>query len=267
MSPLPSLTALIALSLPVGAIACIQGKGLPMVRPPLPSMTLPPLTTPAKVEVALDPKGAAQPHTSEAAARETYLEIIKSHEARPANGVPAPADDTINYSASLIFVGRAADAIPVLTALEKAHPGLYSTAANLGTAYELTGDLPNALRWIRAGIERNSASHEGTEWLHVAILETKLKLQNDAAWLATHSVLDAAPAVSKADTFKAIEYQLNERLRFVRPRDAVVADLFYQAALRVEGPAAIARRALLLNESLRFDDLRATEIARLRKPS
>ena len=144
-------------------------------------------------------------------------------------------------------------------------PGLYATAANLGTAYELAGELADALTWIREAIARNAASHAGTEWLHVAILETKLRLQRDSTWLVHHSVLDAAPAHSKEDILHAIEYQLNERLRFVTPIDAVVSDLFYQAALRLPTDDT-ERRNVFFDQSLRFDALRATQIAAERAP-
>ena len=42
--------------------------------------------------------------------------------------------------------------------------------------------------------------------------------------------------------------------------DAVVCDLFYQAALRVTGEDADERRAHYFNESLRFGDWRKAEI-------
>lgn len=47
--------------------------------------------------------------------------------------------------------------------------------------------------------------------------------------------------------------------------DAVVCDLFYQAALRVAGENAEVRRAHYLRESLRFGEWRKAEIAALPK--
>ncbi|HEY1108662.1 MAG TPA: hypothetical protein VGE76_08525 [Opitutaceae bacterium] len=168
----------------------------------------------------------------------------------------------IDYTVALIRLGRAADAIVELEALEQAFPGQYATAANLGTAYELEGKLTDALTWISRGIERNPGSHGGTEWLHVAILKAKLKLQADPAWLAQHSVLDEADTRSAGDIVHAIEHQLNERLVFVQPEDAVVCDLFYQAARRLDlqQPGMAERRAEYLQSSLRFGAWRRAEV-------
>lgn len=173
----------------------------------------------------------------------------------------------IDYTVALIRLGRAGDAIGELEGIEKDFPGQYATAANLGTAYELTGKLAEALTWITRGIERNPGSHEGTEWLHVAILKAKLKLQADPAWLAEHSVLEEAGARTAGEIVQAIEYQLGERLVFVRPEDAVVCDLFYQAASRLDAtqPGMAERRAEYLRSSLRFGAWRKAEVERALK--
>lgn len=168
----------------------------------------------------------------------------------------------IDYTVALIRLGRAADAIVELEAIEQAFPGQYATAANLGTAYELVGKPADALTWITRGIERNPTSHKGTEWLHVAILKAKLKLNANPAWLTQHSVLDEADARPASEVLLAIEYQLNERLVFVQPEDAVVCDLFYQAAQRLDPgqPDLAARRLEYLQASLRFGAWRKSEV-------
>lgn len=182
----------------------------------------------------------------------------------------APANRTyerrIDYSVALIRLGRVKDAIVELQALEKAFPGKYKTAANLGTAYELDGQLEPALEWIAKGIERNPDSHAGTEWLHVAILKAKLKLNEDPAWLATHSVLEGVDAPAE-EVVRAIEYQLNERLVFVKPLDAVVCDLFYQAARRLDAtqPGMAERRGEYLRQSVRYGKWRKDEVEQLLK--
>ena len=98
----------------------------------------------------------------------------------------------------------------------------------------------------RAGIVRNPESHDGTEWLHVDVLETKLALARGPAWLRSHSVLGldfGTAAVPKTpsrfpldntgkrldadDTRSAIHIQLSERLPFVPPPDPIVGDLLF----------------------------------------
>ena len=117
-----------------------------------------------------------------------FVEMIRKYEADPA--AHASFAERNDYAAALLFAGRFADAIVVLVQSEKDYPGKYSTASNLGTAYELVGDITNASIWIKKGMERSPGSHEGTEWLHLAILDAKQKLKSDAYWLSTHSVLE-----------------------------------------------------------------------------
>lgn len=151
-----------------------------------------------------------------------------------------------DYAAALIFLGETKQAIEILLQIEKEHPGLYMTASNLGTAYELNGDLENAITWIKEGIVRNEHSHYGTEWLHVKILEAKQNLAEDPDWLASHSVLGAdfgigdvpvAPSTPITDydgeplklenVHYALQHQLRERLQFVNAPNPIVADLLF----------------------------------------
>lgn len=224
----------------------------PVVVPPL-VLTLPGLTptAPASEATALAPFSL-------------YVAEFEKSRMSPLNRSFARR---IDYTVALIRLGRAAEAIVELEAIERAFPGQYATAANLGTAYELEGRLADALTWITRGIERNPDSHFGTEWLHVAILKAKLKLKDDPAWLAQHSVLDEAGPRSAGEIVLAIEYQLNERLVFVQPEDPVVCDLFYQAASRLDAtqPGMAERRTGYLQSSLRFGAWRKAEVERALK--
>jgi tetratricopeptide (TPR) repeat protein len=147
-----------------------------------------------------------------------------------------------DYAIALLFLGRNGEAVELLEALEVEQPGTYFVAANLGTAYELSGRNEDALKWIREGIRRNPESHEGSEWLHAKILEAKIAHQKDPAYFESHSVLELAPgtigqAVSidgqgyrPKDLAAAIGYQLGERLQFVKPPDPAVASLLFDYA-------------------------------------
>lgn len=187
----------------------------------------------------------------------TYVREFELH-----GGKYEQANDPIDYAVALIHLGRYNDAIATLEAHEKAQPGLYETAANLGTAFELAGRVEDATVWIARGMERKADSHAGTEWLHLAILQAKLALRGDPAWLKTHSVLDSAAAKGRSaeEIVHAIDYQLGERLNFVAPPDAIVCDLFSQAAARVAGDHADLRRAHYRSESQRFGEARAADL-------
>jgi tetratricopeptide (TPR) repeat protein len=229
------------------ASACLQSKiHLPQQ---LPSGIFTRIA-PAALTMELSLPGGAKTvslHAPAADPRGQIAAIIKHFEQEP--GKAHSFEERNDYAAALIYAGRHLEAIAVLTDIERDFPGKYSTASNLGTAYELGGNLERALQWIREGIKRNPESHGGTEWLHVAILETKMKLKGDARWLVTHSVLDGHESRSQADKEKALEYQLNERLNFIHGNDPVMHDLFVQAA-RLTGNEA--KREYYLSQLPRF---------------
>ena len=153
-----------------------------------------------------------------------------------------------DLAAGRILQGRNAEAIDLLRDVEKKYPGRAIVAANLGTALELAGKDAEALKWIRTAIQRDPNEHEGTEWLHVMILEAKLAMAKDPAWLQTHGVLgldfgtDAQPRspdfpIETEDGSRyekaigtALSYQLGERTKFVVPPDPVVSDLYMTLA-------------------------------------
>lgn len=156
--------------------------------------------------------------------------------------------------------GNYEEAIKLLHTIEKETPNLYATASNLGTAYELKGDLPLAIKWISKGIERNHSSHYATEWLHLLILESKLELLSDP------NLLDKGHIITLPHTFQettiitikskkysiqkirdALFYQLRERLIFIKPKDKIVADLLYTFAKIEEQTTTIEESKTLLN--------------------
>lgn len=143
-----------------------------------------------------------------------------------------------------ILQGDTHAGLTILLKMEEQQPGDYSTAANLGTAYELLGDNVSALKWIREGIKRNAASHHGTEWLHALILNAKVNsAENPSAPLDRHLLnvpekLTGSTVVTVEGSPRtaiqlrhALQHQLSERLFFVKPVDPHVADLLYSYAL------------------------------------
>lgn len=193
--------------------------------------------------------------------RAEFERYARAHEARPAG--TATADETTDYAVALLRLGRIAEAIAVLEALEAATPGRYATAANLGTAYELAGRVAEALTWITRGLALNPAAHQGTEWLHAAILRAKLRAQENPEWFARHGVLHGERPRAPAEVLRAIDHQLSERLVFVRPEDAVVCDLYFEAARSVTGETAALQREIYARESRRFGAWRVAQLAEL----
>lgn len=190
--------------------------------------------------------------------RAAYQKTVLEYELAPAQH--ASHADRTHYAVALIFLGRVSDAIVELQLIEKAFPGRYENATNLGTAYELASNLTDARRWILEAIRRNPQAHDGTEWLHVAILEAKLALLDDPDWFKTHRVLEAHTKRSDAEVLHAIVHQLNERLNFVAAPDPSVSDLFFEAAKRTTDPKA---RAEFAARSKQFGNVRRAELAKL----
>ena len=90
-------------------------------------------------------------------------------------------------------------------------------------------------------MELNPQSHQGTEWLHLAILKARMVLKTHPDHLRNQRII---PIEGPAPTFtfegqsydtqqlaKALEIQLSERMRLVKPKDAVVADLLFSLGL------------------------------------
>lgn len=170
-----------------------------------------------------------------------------------------------DYAAALMRVKRAPEAVEVLVGVERQHPGEYIVAANLGTAYELSGNLPQALRWIEEGIRRNPEAHQGTEWLHVRILEARSQLASDPEWLKWHRVLTQADLADGVRLEKALRYQLHERMWFVKPPDPVVGDLLLVRAERVDQPGRVQEAAEMYQLALSYQPQQGGDAAARRR--
>lgn len=153
-----------------------------------------------------------------------------------------PSYDNLNQLAVVLMrLGKPREAAALLEHVEKRFPNQWQTAPNLGTAYELSGDNERALRWIREGMRRNPGDHEGSEWLHVAILEAKisrrprvLDLDFGPGPLPRRPVAmpvgnDGRPLHVK-QLGDALQLQLQERAQFVPAPEPLMAGLLFDFA-------------------------------------
>lgn len=142
------------------------------------------------------------------------------------------ADTQSDIAVNLGYIGHYTDALEILKRLQKEHPDNYNYAANLGTTYELLGKNELALQFIKKGIELNPESHEGSEWVHVKILEAKLKMATQPGWIYQHRVLatgvnfDSKESETLNEKTWHVEYQLQERIPFTPFPDALLANVF-----------------------------------------
>ena len=194
-------------------------------------------------EVNSLPPGAFASGVISKQSRESWLTRAKDLKQR-SETQPENHELRNDYAVMLARAGELTEALAVLNDIEATKPGLYPTAANLGTVYELSGDVEKSLHWIQEGLARNPQSHSGSEWLHVRILQAKQKLAEDPDWLKTHSILglnfgnESRPVRPTHEEFAALNgsqtwddlsshltIQLRERTSLVGPPDPIVADL------------------------------------------
>lgn len=132
------------------------------------------------------------------------------------------------------------EAITLLLEIEKKHPNQYETATNLGTAYELNGNLDKAYEWIKEGIYRNPNSHYKTEWLHLFIIQEEINLNQDKSLFLKRRMLTlpkdfnentliSIGSIEKkvSEIKEALYYQLLERVSFIKPKNIIVSELLF----------------------------------------
>lgn len=144
-------------------------------------------------------------------------------------------DDYSDYGVLLVYLGEYEKALKVYESIEKIMPGLYSTASNIGTIYELLGENELAYKWIEKAIKIEPESHYGSEWLHLKILKVKLnqKPLSTSYFLNTEFGNNIIPKsnldLKKLNDLKyQIYYQLDERVSFIKPKDKIVALLLFE---------------------------------------
>lgn len=137
-------------------------------------------------------------------------------------------------------LGDPSTARDILIGLEKRQPGTYSVAANLGTAYELLGQLDSALYWINKAVSIDPQSHMNSEWIHVMILRYKIAKAKNPQYLAGGSALmlnfgekdlpENAYNMKVNEIMPQLGYQLKERLQFIPAPDTLMGMLLFDYA-------------------------------------
>ena len=117
----------------------------------------------------------------------------------------------------------------------------------MGTAYELKGDIAKAKFWIAEGIKRDPNIHEGSEWIHLKILDAQFAQQKNTKWIEENDVLgldfghdeQPKPKIKKIvengqsydleTIFKHIQIQMEQRLQFI-DTDPITAQVLFNMA-------------------------------------
>lgn len=136
----------------------------------------------------------------------------------------------------LIIDGKYQEALKLYLEIEKIKPNRYSTASNLGTLYELMGENQKAYEWIKKSIQLNPESHKRSEWLHLKILEAKIKNTKDVSGQFLINTTFGSETIPKTklskkkldELYKVLFYQLNERITFIKPKDQIISVLLFE---------------------------------------
>ena len=140
-----------------------------------------------------------------------------------------------DYAWYELRVGEKQNAVKLLEKLYKKYPSEYNVLANLGTAYEVTGNNQKALELLRKAVAINPQSHHGSEWIHLKILEQKIAANPDYKQIIDLGAGDDFPQWMTGKRYNKpmppdslmiqIAYQLNERIAFIPAPDPIVGQL------------------------------------------
>lgn len=106
-------------------------------------------------------------------------------------------------------LGRTAEAIATMEAKEQRFPGLYTTAANVGTFHAHAGDYPRALEHLRRALALNPEAHFGREKYQVKAIEYLQRLA-------------ATPELVKQEEFLGLPLDPSRYLFVLNPKKVVL---------------------------------------------
>lgn len=148
-------------------------------------------------------------------------------------------DDSIyflsDYAALLVYNNQIAKAKAIYHRIESQWPDQYTTASNLGTIYELLGMPDSALFWINKGYQLNPDSHDGSEWVHIKILEFKISGNTNTMGMFGIEYPEGKRPIypdgmAPEEVAFALAHQLRERLYFIDAPNPILAQMFFDLA-------------------------------------
>lgn len=142
-------------------------------------------------------------------------------------------DDFQNESNIALYymkLGQVKKALEILEPLAAEFPDEYIIIANLGTAYELDGQFQNALAQIKKGYAINPDSHHGSEWIHIKILEAKIKYGSNSDWFRRNPIVTVEELIEKLPPRRGgfrdhLSAQIRTRLPFTPAPNVVIGNL------------------------------------------
>ncbi|MGN6419821.1 MAG: tetratricopeptide repeat protein [Pseudobacter sp.] len=179
-----------------------------------------------------------------------------------------------DYAVNQLRTGDQKTALAILEDLYRSHPTEYNIIANLGTAYELTGNKTKALEFLRKAVAINPRSHYESEWIHIRLLEQEIsgtpdykKIINLGVGSFPEWLIDKTYKFPRnADSLKLqIAFQLHERIGFIAPPNKAIGQLVTDFADIVAKTDSLGAAKEFYQFALSYDStLKDTVAARIR---
>lgn len=135
-----------------------------------------------------------------------------------------------------IYLKKFKKALRLTEELVKKYPNEYSVVITHAVALELDGQYTEALKHLKKAIQINPKSHEGSEWIHVKILENAIHGSSNpqGSILGFDFGTGETPVNTKnidlRKNITELHYQLNDRMYFVGKKDPVFGSMLFDYA-------------------------------------
>ncbi|HZZ80456.1 MAG TPA: DUF3299 domain-containing protein, partial [Gemmataceae bacterium] len=103
--------------------------------------------------------------------RQRYLQDVKKLQAK----AKLSADEIADLGALLIRLGDAEKAVEILRPAQREHPNHFAIAANLGTAWQLLGDLRQASASLEEAVRLAPGKQQAFEEAHLKLVRARLR--------------------------------------------------------------------------------------------
>src|SRR5438067_2485828 len=120
--------------------------------------------------IAIKPIGTAPVNP----VRKRYLDAAEKLEIA-ARERPLTADEAADLGALYVRLGEPAKAVELLRAAQREHPNHFRLVANLGTAWQLQGDLEQAAVYLEQAVRLAPGKLQKAEEYHLKLIQSRRK--------------------------------------------------------------------------------------------